>query len=407
MQIRRIGRLGRLVTALAVLAAGAVPAVAGSAAAGPAAAGPHRAGCRTAWHQVAAPVTPDAWVSAGVIDALSTRDVRLLGTGAGRRPFALRWDGRSFRTAPTVPTTPLSGTSVGNGSFASGAAGWAMVTLNGGPLQSLARWDGTRWTVTPAAVAPDPDTTGVAFGDVAAPSPSDAWSVGMFYRAAKGTVPGSVSTGVAIQRWDGTRWRIVPNPASSQPHTVLVSVRAVSRNDVWAVGQQVNAADTIVPLIEHWDGTRWSVVPAATGTTPAALYGVSADAAGDAWAVGAQTNDAGVAVPLVERWDGHAWRAVSGLPDFGNAKLSDVFATGPYDVWAIPVTPNGTTEFAHWDGRAWTSVPLPGLRAVGLRYSYTTIGGTGPYDVWAAGTLTSRSAVQSRLQVIHLTCGAG
>lgn len=74
------------------------------------------------------------------------------------------------------------------------------------------------------------------------------------------------------------------NPGSLGDH--LYGVEAVAPDDVWAVGQQVGATAPEQELIEHWDGSAWSVVPSAGhGTASGMLFGVAA--AGDTvWAVG-------------------------------------------------------------------------------------------------------------------------
>jgi hypothetical protein len=68
---------------------------------------------------------------------------------------------------------------------------------------------------------------------------------------------------------------------------VLAGVAAVSAADVWAVGgsQTTTGSPT---LIEHWDGTSWSVV---ASPTPGAgrLNGVAGLGGGGLWAVGASS----------------------------------------------------------------------------------------------------------------------
>src|SRR5205085_2738007 len=78
---------------------------------------------------------------------------------------------------------------------------------------------------------------------VAAISPTDVWAVGR-----SGSRP-------LIEHWDGTRWSQVPD-GSSHGYW-LVGVAAVSPRDVWAVGMD----DHSHALVEHWDGTRWRLVP--------------------------------------------------------------------------------------------------------------------------------------------------
>ena len=81
---------------------------------------------------------------------------------------------------------------------------------------------------------------------------------------------------------------------------------AISTNNVWAVGFCDNFSGD---LVEHWDGTSWSVVssPAFNGTNDI-LHGISADASNDVWAVG---NSGG---GLILHFDGTSWSRTV-LPD--------------------------------------------------------------------------------------------
>src|SRR5207247_2313765 len=62
--------------------------------------------------------------------------------------------------------------------------------------------------------------------------------------------------------WDGSAWSIVATPNAPMDWSRLYGVAATSSNDVWAVGASQDVAS--VPgrtLIEHWDGSAWSIVP--------------------------------------------------------------------------------------------------------------------------------------------------
>jgi hypothetical protein len=114
---------------------------------------------------------------------------------------------------------------------------------------------------------------------VSAAGRNDVWAVGV-----KGF--GSDSLTVA-ERWDGTRWRLVPSP-SPTGDDVLLGAATVSRNDAWAVGDYSPGG---YHLIVHWDGTAWNVVPSGFHKrTVSTLAAISVDAAGEAWAAGTYIN---------------------------------------------------------------------------------------------------------------------
>src|SRR5438034_9070727 len=71
-----------------------------------------------------------------------------------------------------------------------------------------------------------------------------------------------------IEHWNGSRWSVVPSPNTSSSVNMINAVAAVSANDVWAVGTAPTSTDTV--LILHWNGTAWSVVPNPTTGIPLA-----------------------------------------------------------------------------------------------------------------------------------------
>src|SRR5439155_2541866 len=149
---------------------------------------------------------------------------------------------------------------------------WAVGNYFSGTLHSLVEhWDGTAWSVDSSG-----SVQGVELRGVGVVSANDVWAVGDY--------AGSTLT----MHWDGTAWSVVPSP---NPGTILNGLKAVavvSANDVWAVGDYFTADyETTKTLVEHWDGTAWSIVsspsPSATTST---LNGVAAVSANDVWAVG-------------------------------------------------------------------------------------------------------------------------
>jgi hypothetical protein len=117
----------------------------------------------------------------------------------------------------------------------------------------------------------------------------------------------------------GSVWSTVKSPnvtTGTFAGNVLSSVTAVSDTDVWAAGSvsKTNgdpAGDR--PLIEHWNGTAWSV--SLTGTQNARFTSIGADSATDAWAVGDVESNSTL---MAEHWNGSAWSAVP-MPSPGNA----------------------------------------------------------------------------------------
>ena len=93
----------------------------------------------------------------------------------------------------------------------------------------------------------------------------------------------------------------------------LNAVAAVSAHNIWAVGYSISGSGE-QPLIEHWDGTKWSILPSPNSgpTADDALDGVTAISPNNVWAVGSNMNTGSTpGQSLIEHWDGVQWSIVS------------------------------------------------------------------------------------------------
>ena len=91
-----------------------------------------------------------------------------------------------------------------------------------------------------------------------------------------------------VEHWDGTSWSVVasPNP-NPQGNNSLFAITAVNANDIWAFGLQLKG-----PFSEHWNGTSWSIVPLPSGVS--VITGATALSDGAVVAVGTGTNGSAV-----------------------------------------------------------------------------------------------------------------
>src|SRR2546422_9965724 len=66
---------------------------------------------------------------------------------------------------------------------------------------------------------------------------------------------------VSQNRFSSTscQWSVVPSPNGSSS-SGLSGVAVVSASDIWAVGSSGNQMSGAQTLIEHWNGSSWSVV---------------------------------------------------------------------------------------------------------------------------------------------------
>jgi hypothetical protein len=179
-----------------------------------------------------------------------------------------------------------------------------------------------------------------------------------------------------------TGWTPIPVP-EPEDGGALLAVTAISDTEAWAVGGAGIRELPRTPLIEHWNGSAWTMVPS-PNAPGGQLFGASGTSATDVWAVGSYP--ALPQRPLAEHWDGSAWSIVTTAVS-DDAALNDVVAIAPDDVWAVGFSPTGLFRpFAqHWDGSTWTvsSLPLP-PNALG---SLSAVSAGSSTDVWVAGAI--------------------
>src|SRR5437879_10432175 len=158
-----------------------------------------------------------------------------------------------------------------------------------------------------------------------------------------------------------TDWQIVASPSVGTGANSLVGVASEADNDVWAVGWAYNSRlGAYRTLIEHWNGTKWSVVKSQNANF---LNGVAVVAPNDVWAVG-QAATGNTSNTLVEHWNGTNWSIVPSpnVPGFSNV-LQAISVVSANDIWAVGYSQdtnfNTFTLTLHWNGTTWSIVPSP------------------------------------------------
>jgi hypothetical protein len=191
-------------------------------------------------------------------------------------------------------------------------------------------------------------------------------------------------------------------------------VAAVSATDIWAVGSLITHYPRPSTIIEHWNGTQWSLVSSPNpGPLSDTLNGVAAISATEVWAVGESVTGANATQPLIERWDGAAWRVVSSPVPAGATASSFSAITripGTNQLWAVGSArigppPAGMLGFfqpliERWDGSSWhvnTSLTFPSGTVVGSLSSVVALSAT---DAWAVGEYGERDQ-KTRALIAH------
>ena len=254
----------------------------------------------TSWTATPSPSLPGVLYA---VAAVTSTDVWAVGRGVGDSTIAEHWDGSQWTSVPTPNPTPPAGVT-GAQAFLQGLAIrssndiWAVGAVGVPNLENgvLEHWDGTSWTASSDA----PPGAELRFATVV--PGGDIWAVGATY------LPQSKTTNLALH-YDGTTWQTIATPNPSSFQNLLHGVVAISSTDAWAVG--FDAPTNGVPAQAqsmHWDGVNWAlvpmVVPSSGVSRPRHVVALSSS---DVWATG--DDQAGA---LIEHWNGSVWSLVSG-----------------------------------------------------------------------------------------------
>jgi len=319
--------------------------------------------------------TTDAWAVGYSIDS----------SGFNYSTLAQRWNGSAWSVVPS-PNPSFGNEHIlkGVADLAPGSA-WAVGysqddnTFTDQAL--IERWNGTSWSLsTPAS---DPNGSQDQLYGAAGASASDVWAVGSHFDFNLGGNDG------LIEHWNGSAWQLSATvPAALQ----LTAAAAISGTDAWAAGQATSGQ----ALLLHWDGTSWTAVSsptiASSNVYPQAL---SATGTRDVWMVGYQESNAPRSSyrTLIEHWNGTGWSVVpSPNPGTTSNLVLGVTALSTTDAWAAGYyyTTTGAAELLlQWNGSAWTVAqpPAPGGTTVD---ELTAVMGVAGGTVLAAGRADSQ-----------------
>ena len=211
-------------------------------------------------------------------------------------------------------------------------------------------------------------------------SPIDSWAVG------SQPLTTGFQTGTIAEHWDGTRWSVVATPKVSQPTAQLDSAATDPQGNVWAAGFSDDPSclcgETIV---ERWTGQAWSRIATPNPGVADYINGITATSASDVWVVGQEWTSLSSIVPLVMHYDGTRWTVVN-TSQFAGAALYTVSAVASNDAWAlgnIGVVGQNAVLALHWNGSTWQRVIFPAEQ--GGYYIIRGVSGVASGDLWAAG----------------------
>ena len=267
------------------------------------------------------------------VSAVSTNDVWADGftadkNGNNHKTLIEHWNGSQWSIVPS-PNAGNQDNFLEGMIAVSTSNVWAVglgINSSGGSALIL-HWNGSQWSVVPSS---NPGSTFYSLTEARAVSANDIWAVGS-------AVNNNGVFQTLIEHWNGAKWSVVSSPSVGSNNNFLYSVTTVSVNDVWAVGISTNNSKNDRTLIQHWDGSKWIVVSSPNvGSQTNDLFEVAAASANDIWTVGQYLNNSNVSQTLIQHWDGSKWSIVpSPNFDLGNNILQGLTVVSTNDVWAV------------------------------------------------------------------------
>ena len=206
-------------------------------------------------------------------------------------------------------------------------------------------------------------------------APADMWAVGY-------VETGGINRAV-IQHWDGTSWSLASFGTAGTESSALYSVASLAVNDVWAVGNYKNIGSPEKTLIMHWDGTYWTMTSSPNvGTGANFLKSVHSLYANNVWAVGYYASGS-TFWTLTIRWNGASWATVSS-PNIGiMSKLEAVAVASNTHIWAVGRYISGGLSYAltmRYNGTSWNTVSYTAYTGLFL-YGISALSPTNIYAV--------------------------
>ncbi len=272
-------------------------------------------------------------------------------------PLVEHWGGTGW----SIMTTPKVSGTVDDGfrgvSCATGtqcvAVGELVRSVDGTVATLVESWNGTAWAI---ATSPNPDPKDSDLLGVACSSTTLCFAVG---------VTGMVTVPTIVEQWNGTAWSLAAHPDNAPSISTLAGVSCAVSTACFAVGSHATVSNATAPLIESPAGSTWSQVtsPKPTGAQNASLSAVSCPSSVSCFAVGKWNGTTGPQKTLIEHWNGTSWSVVTSPNPAGNTapELSDVSCASTTSCFAVGVYDNGRqrTLVERFNGSAWSILATP------------------------------------------------
>jgi hypothetical protein len=299
------------------------------------------------WHAAALPSAAQDWSLQDVAIDISGRS--WTAGQQGTRAFVAHNDGsgwtRSYVARATLGSagsklSAIATTGGGSEVFAAGA----ILSAEGTDRSLIVHWAGDGWQRMGSRNRPGAtDLYGIA-----ARAPNDVWAVG------SSSDDGFQTTSTLIEHWNGVSWRIVRSPNPDQFQNELTHIAAGRNGALFASGHTSTGTLLMRRLRGRW---RTVATPAPAGFGSTFLEGLAVGSPHDVWLAGyGQRTSDGASRPLVEHWNGSSWTVYHTPNVPPQSYLSDI-AVGGGRVVAVGASfsdfgSSGIVE--QFDGTAWS-----------------------------------------------------
>ncbi len=280
-------------------------------------------------------------------------------------------------SAETCVQNLLSSVSCASASFCVAVGGHGVATGTGysdeQPLIEM--WNGSSWAIadSPDAGAGRRSLTGVS-------CPTTTFCVAVGQRVLPAGSSGLYAQ--IIETWYDRAWHLVRREAPES--TELNGVACQNNSSCVAVGKAFPKHSGLRPLIETWDGTRWSTTPSPHQNEDDFLNAVSCGEQSSCFAIGTNfsvgTGNYGQATSA-ESSRGSTWTLAPSVSPSAQGNdllngvncsfLSSCFAVGNFNTDAFSGDGNRAL-IEKWHGRSWSRVATPRIRESDVRLNGVT-----------------------------------
>ena len=243
------------------------------------------------------------------------------------------------------------------------------------------------WTVVPLATIGEGDD---CFSGVDGTSPNDVWAVGTWQN------PYVFKS--LIQHFDGTSWTKLPAPDTGSRQW-LEDVLAISPQSAIAVGSYIVGTSTGQPLAMEWNGAEWALMATPVFEGGADFEAIDRSPAGTIWVAGFLYGTAFLARRSEGGWD------IVYAPHVGGERnnFHDLDARSDTEIWAVGTRSERMGQrmllIQRYDGNGnWTTFDI---QSPGGMDRFTGVRAFAANDVWATGYYYDRTLFLDQPMIMH------